>query len=138
MPSGVFKPYAGVSTAIIVFTKTNTGGTDKVWFYNMEADGFTLDDKRSPIEENDIQDIINRFHNLDKEEDRSRLEKSFLVDKEDIISNDYDLSINKYLEKEYEKVEYDSPAVIMDRIDSIDDEIEALKTELKSLLNLDL
>jgi type I restriction enzyme M protein len=134
----VFKPYAGVSTAIIVFTKTNTGGTDKVWFYNMEADGFTLDDKRSPIEENDIQDIINRFHNLDKEEDRSRLEKSFLVDKEDIISNDYDLSINKYLEKEYEKVEYDSPAVIMDRIDSIDDEIEALKTELKSLLNLDL
>ena len=81
MPSGVFKPYAGVSTAIIIFTKTNTGGTDKVWFYNMEADGYTLDDKRSPIEQNDIDDIINRFHNLDLEENRTRLDKSFFVDK---------------------------------------------------------
>lgn len=138
MPSGVFKPYAGVSTAIIIFTKTNTGGTDKVWFYNMEADGYTLDDKRSPIDENDIDDIINRFHNLDQEENRTRLDKSFFVDKKEIIANDYDLSINKYLEVEYEKIEYDSPAVIMDRIDSLDDEIEVLKNELKSLLNLDL
>ena len=138
MPSGVFKPYAGVSTAIIIFTKTNTGGTDKVWFYNMEADGYTLDDKRSPIETNDIDDIINRFHNLDKEINRTRLEKSFFVDKKDIIANDYDLSINKYIETEYEKVEYDSPIVIMTRIDSLDEEIEELKKELKSLLNLDL
>lgn len=138
MPSGVFKPYAGVSTAIVIFTKTNTGGTDKVWFYNMESDGFTLDDKRSQIEDNDIDDIINRFHNLDKEANRTRLEKSFFVDKKDIVDNDYDLSINKYLETEYEKIEYDSPSVIMDRIDSLDDEIKALKSELKSLLNLDL
>jgi type I restriction enzyme M protein len=138
MPSGVFKPYAGVSTAIIIFTKTNTGGTDKVWFYNMEADGYTLDDKRTPIENNDISDIINRFHHLDQEANRTRLEKSFFVDKNDIIDNDYDLSINKYLETEYEKVEYDSPSIIMGKIDSLDEEIEDLKKELKSLLNLDL
>ncbi|MGD9813580.1 MAG: N-6 DNA methylase [Bacilli bacterium] len=138
MPSGVFKPYAGVSTAIIIFTKTNTGGTDKVWFYNMEADGYTLDDKRTPIENNDISDIINRFHHLDQEANRTRLEKSFFVDKNDIIDNDYDLSINKYLETEYEKVEYDSPSIIMGKIDSLDEEIEELKKELKSLLNLDL
>ena len=104
----------------------------------MEADGFRLDDKRSPIEVNDIDDIINRFHNLDKEVNRTRLEKSFFVDKKDIVANDYDLSINKYLETEYEKVEYDSPSVIMGRIDSLDEEIEDLKKELKSLLNLDL
>ncbi len=138
MPSGVFKPYAGVSTAIIIFTKTNTGGTDKVWFYNMEADGFSLDDKRTPIEENDIEDIINRFHNLKDEETRTRLEKSFLVNKQEIVDNDYDLSINKYLEIEYEKIEYDSPQVILDRIDSMDNEIAVLKKELKELLNLDL
>jgi type I restriction enzyme M protein len=138
MPSGVFKPYAGVSTAIIIFTKTNTGGTDNVWFYNMKADGYTLDDKRSPIENNDIEDIINRFHNLDNEKTRTRLEQSFLVDKKDIIDNDYDLSINKYMETEYEKVEYDSPKVILDRINKLDEEIETLKSELNSLLNLDL
>jgi type I restriction enzyme M protein len=138
MPSGVFKPYAGVSTAIIIFTKTNTGGTDKVWFYNMEADGFSLDDKRSPIEDNDIKDIINRFHHLDQEGNRTRLEKSFFVDKKEIIDNDYDLSINKYLETEYEKVEYDSPSVIMSRIDTIDEEIEELKKDLKTLLDSDL
>lgn len=137
MPSGVFKPYAGVSTAIIIFTKTNTGGTDKVWFYNMEADGFTLDDKRSPIDQNDIPDIIQRFHHLDQESNRTRLEKSFLVDKKEIVSNDYDLSINKYLETEYEKVEYDKPSVILDRIENLDSEIEELKKELKSLLNID-
>jgi type I restriction enzyme M protein len=138
MPSGVFKPYAGVSTAIIIFTKTNTGGTDKVWFYNMQADGYTLDDKRSPIEDNDIDDIINRFHHLDNEINRTRLEQSFLVDKKDIIDNDYDLSINKYMETEYEKVEYDSPKVILDRINQLDEEIDSLKSELNSLLNLDL
>ena len=138
MPSGVFKPYAGVSTAIIIFTKTNTGGTNKVWFYNMEADGFTLDDKRSPIEHNDIDDIIHRFHNLDKEANRTRFEKSFFVDKKDIISNEYDLSINKYSETEYEKVIYDKPSVIFTRIESLDSEIKELQKELKTLLNLDL
>lgn len=138
MPSGVFKPYAGVSTAIIIFVKTNTGGTDNVWFYNMEADGYTLDDKRSPVDNNDIDDIINRFHNLDNEVSRTRLDKSFFVDKKSIIDNDYDLSINKYIETKYEKVEYDAPSVIMNRIDAIDKEIELLKSELKTLLNLDL
>ncbi|MDY3195306.1 MAG: class I SAM-dependent DNA methyltransferase [Paracholeplasma sp.] len=138
MPSGVFKPYAGVSTAIVIFIKTNTGGTDNVWFYNMEADGYTLDDKRSPVDNNDIDDIINRFHNLDNEVSRTRLDKSFFVDKKSIIDNDYDLSINKYIETKYEKVEYDAPSVIMNRIDAIDKEIELLKSELKTLLNLDL
>ena len=138
MPSGVFKPYAGVSTAIIIFTKTNTGGTDKVWFYNMEADGFTLDDKRSPIEKNDTNDIVHRFNNLAQEKNRTRVDKSFFVDKKDIISNEYDLSINKYLETEYEKVVYDNPSVIIKRIDELDSEIEELKKELKSLLNLHL
>lgn len=138
MPSGVFKPYAGVSTAIIIFTKTNTGGTEKVWFYDMKADGFSLDDKRTPIEENDIPDIINRFNNLAKETIRTRKEQSFFVDKKSIVDNDYDLSMNKYIEVEYEKIEYDSPDKILDKIDSLDNEIEALKKELKSLLNLDL
>jgi type I restriction enzyme M protein len=138
MPSGVFKPYAGVSTAIIIFTKTNTGGTDKVWFYKMQADGFTLDDKRSPIEKNDLYDIVHRFHNLAQEMNRTRIEKSFFVEKKEIISKDYDLSVNKYLETEYAKVVYDKPYNIIKRIDDLDSEIEDLKKELKSLLNLDL
>ena len=96
MPSGVFKPYAGVSTAILLFTKTGAGGTDKVWFYDMKADGRTLDDKRQEIEENDIPDIIERYQNLEKEEERKRTEQSFFVPKEEIVENDYDLSINKY------------------------------------------
>ena len=96
MPSGVFKPYAGVSTAILIFTKTNAGGTDKVWFYDMTADGYSLDDKRSPIADNDIPDIIARYENFTGEEARERTDKSFFVPKEEIIGNDYDLSINKY------------------------------------------
>lgn len=138
MPSGVFKPYAGVSTAVLVFTKTGVGGTDKVWFYDMKADGLSLDDKRQPIKENDIGDIITRYHNRAAEIDRARTEKSFLVDKKNIQDNGYDLSINKYKEAVYEKADYDSPAVIMQRIDEIDEEIAQLKTELKTLLNLDL
>ena len=98
MPSGVFKPYAGVSTAIMIFTKTGTGGTDRVWFYDMKADGYSLDDKRNPIEDNDINDIIERFSNLDKEVDRKRTEQSFFVPIEEIRDNGYDLSINKYKE----------------------------------------
>lgn len=138
MPSGVFKPYAGVSTAIMIFTKTGAGGTDKVWFYDMQADGLSLDDKRQIIDENDIPDIINRFHNLENEATRKRYEKSFFVTKKEIADNEYDLSINKYKEVVYEKAEYDSPSVIMNRIDKIDDEILTLKAELKTLLNLDL
>ncbi len=79
MPSGVFKPYAGVSTAVLVFTKTGAGGTDKVWFYDMKADGFSLDDKRTEVKENDIPDIIARFQNLDAETDRKRTEQSFFL-----------------------------------------------------------
>ena len=139
MPSGVFKPYAGVSTAIMIFTKTGNGGTDKVWFYDMKADGLSLDDKRQPIEDNDIPDIIARFNTrLETELDRKRTEQSFLVPIEEIKKNDYDLSINKYKEVIYEKIEYDKPSVIMERIDKIDKDIEKLKEELKALLNLDL
>lgn len=111
MPSGVFKPYAGVSTAIVIFTKTDAGGTDKVWFYDMKADGYSLDDKRAPIEANDIPDILTRFHNLEVELDREATEQSFLVDKSAIADSGYDLSINKYKEIVYEKVEYDAPSV---------------------------
>ena len=103
MPSGVFKPYAGVSTAVLVFTKTGAGGTEKVWFYDMKADGYSLDDKRTPIEANDIPDIIARFHNLEGEVDRKPTEQSFLVDKSAIVANDYDLSINRYKEFVYER-----------------------------------
>ncbi len=113
MPSGVFKPYAGVSTGILIFTKTGHGGTDKVWFYDMRADGLSLDDKRTEVKENDIPDIIARFHNLAAEETRQRTEQSFLVPKAEIAGNDYDLSINKYKKAEYKPVEYPSTTEIM-------------------------
>ena len=123
MPSGVFKPYAGVSTAILVFTKTNAGGTDKVWFYDMKADGFSLDDKRTPIADNDIPDVVARFHNLEAEEIRTRKEQSFLVPVDEIRANDYDLSINKYKEVEKVKVEYEKPELVMGRIEKLQAEI---------------
>lgn len=139
MPSGVFKPYAGVSTAIMIFTKTGAGGTDNVWFYDMQADGLSLDDKRQPVKENDIADIITRYHSrMETEINNSKTEKSFFVSKEEIMNNGYDLSIKKYKEAVYEKVKYDSPALIVERIDKIDQEIVTLKQELKTLLNLDL
>ena len=134
MPSGVFKPYAGVSTAILIFTKTGHGGTGKVWFYDMKADGFSLDDKRSPLAENDIPDIIERFHNLDKEVDREKTEQSFFVDKDDIVNNDYDLSINKYKEVEYVPVEYPSTAEIMADLHELEMEITKGLAELEEML----
>ncbi len=134
MPSGVFKPYAGVSTAIIIFTKTGAGGTDRVWFYDMQADGYSLDDKRSPIKENDIPDIINRFHNLDKERDRKRTEKFFFVEKEEIAQNNYDLSINRYKEIEYEEVEYEEPRVILKKIKEMETEILKGIEELQEMI----
>lgn len=134
MPSGVFKPYAGVSTAILIFTKTGNGGTDKVWFYDMKADGFSLDDKRQEIPENDIPDIISRYKNLDAEVDRKRTEQSFFVSVQEIIDNDYDLSINKYKEVEYEAVEYEPTDVILGKIESIENEIQVELSELKKLL----
>lgn len=134
MPSGVFKPYAGVSTGILIFTKTGHGGTDKVWFYDMKADGYSLDDKRTVVKENDIPDIIDRFNNLDKEEERRRIDQSFFVDKEEIVENDYDLSINKYKEAVYEKVEYPPTSEILADIESLNKEIEKNLEELKALL----
>ncbi|CDD51018.1 putative uncharacterized protein [Firmicutes bacterium CAG:308] len=134
MPSGVFKPYAGVSTGILIFTKTGHGGTDKVWFYDMKADGYSLDDKRSPVKENDIPDIIERFNHLDKEEDRKRTEQSFLVDMKEIVDNDYDLSINKYKEIIYEKVEYPPTSEILADIEKLNKEIDKNLEELKALL----
>ncbi len=131
MPSGVFKPYAGVSTAILIFTKTNAGGTDKVWFYDMKADGFSLDDKRTPIADNDIPDVIARFHNLAAEESRTRKEQSFIVPVSEIIANDYDLSINKYKEVEKVKVEYEKPEVVLGRIEALQGEINAALAEFR-------
>lgn len=134
MPSGVFKPYAGVSTGILIFTKTGHGGTDNVWFYDMTADGLSLDDKRTPITENDIPDIIERFRNLDKEGGRERTEKSFFVPKQEIVDNDYDLSINKYKKVEYVAVEYPPTSEILANIEAIEAEIAKEMAELKKLL----
>jgi type I restriction enzyme M protein len=134
MPSGVFKPYAGVSTAVMIFTKTGVGGTDQVWFYDMKADGYSLDDKRTPIEENDIPDIIARFHNREAEKQRKRTEQSFFVPVEEIRENDYDLSINKYNEVEYEEVEYEPPGVILERVETLEKEIMQGLQELKEMI----
>ena len=136
MPSGVFKPYAGVSTAVLVFVKTEAGGTENVWFYDMKADGFSLDDKRSEIAENDIPDIIARFHNLDGETNRERTEQSFFVPKQEIVDNDYDLSINKYKKTEYVAVEYPPTSEIMVEIEDLNKVIETELSELKKMLNV--
>lgn len=141
MPSGVFKPYAGVSTAILIFTKTNSGGTSNVWFYDMQADGFSLDDKRNPIAENDIPDILEKWNALPVLDNaaienltKARTEKAFLVPFEEIKSADWDLSINRYKEIEHQEVKYDSPKVILGDIKKLDLERgEALK-KLEELL----
>ena len=135
MPSGVFKPYAGVSTGIMIFTKTGHGGTDKVWFYDMKADGYSLDDKRTPVADNDIPDIIARFRNLATEESRERTEQSFFVPKEEIVENGYDLSINKYKKVEYVPVEYPSTQEILAELDRLEEEIASEMAELKKLLS---
>ncbi len=131
MPSGVFQPYAGVSTAILIFTKTNAGGTDKVWFYDMKADGYSLDQKRTEVKDNDIPDIIARFKNLQEEASRTRKDQSFLVPVEEIRQNDYDLSINKYKKIEREKIEYEKPEIIISRIKTLEQEIVKAIEELK-------
>ena len=135
MPSGVFKPYAGVSTAIVLFTKTNSGGTDQVWFYDMRADGFSLDDKRSPQPEtSDLPDILARWQNRAAETERKRTDQSFLVPGAEIVGNDYDLSINRYKEVEYEAVDHDPPRVILARLARLEEEIAAGRKELEGLL----
>ena len=134
MPSGVFKPYAGVSTAVLVFTKTGAGGTDRVWFYDMKADGYSLDDKRTPVKENDIPDIIERYQHPEQEEGRERTEQSFFVPKQEIVDNGYDLSINKYKKTEYKAVEYPPTSEIMAELESLQRQIDAEMAELKKLL----
>jgi type I restriction enzyme M protein len=134
MPSGVFKPYAGVSTAVIIFTKTG-GGTDNVWFYDMQSDGYSLDDKRTALETGDIPDIVARFKNLAAEIGRSRTEQSFLVPKADIVANNYDLSINKYKQSTYVEENYPHPREILAEINTLEREIlEGLK-ELEAMVD---
>lgn len=134
MPSGVFKPYAGVSTAVLVFTKTNHGGTDNVWFYDMQADGYSLDDKRSPIKDNDIADIIARYQTRQNETNRTRTEQSFLVPLAEIEQNNWDLSINRYKKVVYEQVQHDNPVEIIAEIERLDAERAQALAVLKELL----
>ena len=136
MPSGVFKPYAGVSTAILIFTRTDSGGTDNVFFYDMKADGYSLDDKREPKDQNDIPDIIEKYQqfksgggNFD-----DKKQSAFTVSKADIASNKYDLSINRYKEVEYDEVVYESPIAILDQLDALENEIQSDLKALRAML----
>ena len=135
LPSGVFKPYAGVSTAILFFTKTGSGGTDNVWFYDVTADGFSLDDKRTPVTANDLPDVLTRWGNLAGEADRARTEQSFLVSKADIIAEDYDLSINRYKEIVHEEVEHRSTSEILADVARLNSEISTGIAGLKAVLS---
>jgi len=134
MPSGVFQPYSGVKTSIIIFTKTGHGGTDNVWFYDMSNDGFTLDVKRTEIEGSDIPDIIERFHNLNNENERTRKDKSFFVPVKEIRENDYDLTINKYKEIEKEVKVYRSTSDILSDIEQTQNEMIEAFSKLKEML----
>ena len=119
---------------MLVFTKTGHGGTDQVWFYDMKADGFSLDDKRTEVKENDIPDIVARFHNRKGEKERQRTEQSFLVPKDEIAQNDYDLSINKYKKVEYVPVEYPSTQEILADLNELELEITKGLAELEEML----
>jgi len=134
MPSGVFKPYAGVSTAVLIFTKTNSADTDNVWFYDMKSDGFTLDDKRSETKDSDIPDIVERWMNRGKETKRKRTDKSFMVPVKEIQGNDWDLSINRYKEVLHEEVVYASPATVIKELEELDSERNRVLTTLKKML----
>ena len=139
MPGGVFKPYAGVSTAVLLFTKTNSGSTENVWFYDMQADGFSLDDKRNELDSdkhsnNNIPDILKRWRDRTNEADRKRTEQSFLVPKKEIAENGYDLSINRYKEIVYEELNLDSPKVILEELNKLENEIQADLKELEVMI----
>jgi len=154
LPSGVFKPYAGVSTAILFFTKTESGGTDHVWFYDVQAEGWSLDDKRTPLLEweklgcvsaetpsadehtkNNLPDVLARWSQRNgSERNRARTEQSFCVPKDDIVAEGYDLSINRYREIVYEEVEHRPPAEIIADIERLEDEIRAGLEELKGMV----
>lgn len=154
LPSGVFKPYAGVSTAILLFTKTNSGGTDHVWFYDLQADGWSLDDRRAPLlddaklgstpatalteaehAKNNLPDALARWGRRDgSERDRPRTAQSFCVPKADIAAQGYDLSLNRYKEVVHEAVEHESPLVILAKLRALEEEIQAGMAELEGML----
>lgn len=154
LPAGAFKPYAGVSTAILFFTKTNSGGTDHVWFYDIEADGWSLDDKRTPLlpgaklgpvvegelsaeehAKNNLPDVLARWGERDgAERERERTEQSFCVPKEDIVAQGYDLSLNRYKEVVYEEVEHRDPKEIIAELEAMEEEIQRGLAELKAML----
>jgi type I restriction enzyme M protein len=139
MPAGVFRPYAGVSTAVLVFTRTNSGGTDDVWYYDMEADGFSLDDKRTELDhskhENDnLPDILARWKNREAEKGRSRTAQSFTVPKAEIAARGYDLSINRYKEVVYEQEKLDPPQLILAELNALEREIQKDMAELEGML----
>ncbi|MBF4622736.1 class I SAM-dependent DNA methyltransferase [Clavibacter sp. VKM Ac-2872] len=135
LPSGVFRPYAGVSTAILFFTKTDSGGTDDVWFYDVRADGFSLDDKRKPIEVNDLPDALARWADRrTTERERARTDQSFTVPKSDIVAQGYDLSLNRYKEVVHDEVEHRPPLEIIADIEALETEIADGLAELKAML----
>lgn len=135
LPSGVFKPYAGVKTSIVIFNKTGIGGTNKVWFYDMKADGYSLDDKREEIDDNDIDEIIQRYNNISNEETRKRVEKSFFISKEEIVKNNYILSIEEYKEisKSMVNLTEETEGMIINKIFKRNQEIDILLNKLKEL-----
>ncbi|WP_201317055.1 MULTISPECIES: class I SAM-dependent DNA methyltransferase [unclassified Burkholderia] len=154
LPAGAFKPYAGVSTAVLLFTKTDSGGTDNVWFYDMEADGWSLDDKRQPLldedklgvaptqvltkaehAKNNLPDVLARWKQRDgAERERPRSAQSFVVPKADIAAQGYDLSINRYKEVVHEEVEHLPPKEILAKLRVLETEIQAGMTELEEML----
>lgn len=131
VPSGVFKPYAGVSTAILIFTKG--GETNNVWFYDMLADGYTLDDKRNKSTESDLQDIVKRYKTRDAKKDSIRTEKFFMVPKKEIAENKYDLNLSTYKEEVYQEIKYDKPSTILVKLSKIEDSIVEGLNELTAL-----
>ena len=133
MPSGVFKPYAGVSAAILMFVKG--GKTGKVWFYDMESDGYSLDDKRTKLAGyGNLQDIVKQWHNRHKQEENDRQSKHFFVPVEEIVENGYDLSISRYKEIPYEEIKYENPKVFLERLDLLEKEITSEINSLKRLI----
>ncbi|BAY82141.1 type I restriction enzyme M protein [Calothrix parasitica NIES-267] len=134
IPSGVFRPYAAVSTAVLIFTKTGKGGTDCVWFYDMKADGFSLDDKRQSVENNDIPDLLQQWKQRNSYKNIKGDNKAFWVTKEEIKENNYDLSINRYQDIEYEQIEYEQPKVILQKLRELENEICRDLDDLSELL----
>lgn len=153
LPSGVFRPYAGVSTAILLFTKTNSGGTDQVWFYDCQADGWSLDDKRTPLlsddklgpvptttlsdadhAKNNLPDILARWHRTGVERERPRTAQSFCVPKADLVAQDYDLSLNRYKEVVHEEIEHRATKEILADLAELETEIQKGMAELAAML----